>query len=113
MIDKQKAQRVILWAAIEDYAGLWELVWELNTAFPDADESEKLATCQQVTRELISDGHVELFRCEEPDGNLTKLPTDEALTLLSALSSWKTPDDDATSLRVSATTSGEKLYHSL
>jgi hypothetical protein len=113
MIDEKKAQRVILWAAIEDYAGLWELVWELNTAFPDADESEKLSTCQRITGELISSGYVELFRCEEPDGDTTKLPTSEALALILKRDSWKTPDGDTTSLRVSATVSGEELHNSV
>ncbi len=56
----------------EDDQGLWEVVWSLNSACPDASQGRKIALAKQVVFGLLSDGLIELRRAVWPsrDGPL-------------------------------------------
>jgi hypothetical protein len=105
--------RVLLWLAIEDYAGLWEAVWELNTRRPETPESENRRAAEQVLRELLGAGHVRLFRSREPYEDVTPISTAQADTVLGQDESWAEPVRDGTSIRFGATPAGEAAYNEL
>lgn len=64
----------VLWLAAEDYAGLWEVVWQ------------------------------------EPYGDVSLISAAERSAVLSTPRFWAEPDVDATSVRISATPTGEAAY---
>jgi hypothetical protein len=105
--------RALLWLGIEDYAGLWEAVWELNTQRPHVPESENRRIAAQALRELLDAGQITLFRSREPYEDVRPIPTDEAEAVLASAESWVEPAPGATSIRFSATESGEAAYNDM
>lgn len=102
--------KVLLWACIEDYAGLWELHWEVNSKFPDLTEEERKRILIEAVSFLISNGLVKLHRCDEPYGDLSELDLEAAFSALSEEKNWEAPDTSDVSIRAGATKRGEELY---
>jgi len=98
----------ILWAAIEDYAGLWEVLWEFGKEIPSIPFFE----IQTTVLSLFNQGYIEVFKCKEPYGELTKID-DGCIDIFSDKTNWNPPDQYAVSIRISATERGEKYYYSL
>ena len=96
-----------LWLAAEDYAGLWEFVWELRPHHRGECGGELRARATNVLSELITRGWVELVRHEEPTEEITPLPADQWAAELARDANWTVPAPDGTSVRVSATALGE------
>ena len=104
--------RALLWLAIEDYAGLWETVWELNGADP-APADEHLAAARRAVPQMLDRGWISVHRSVEPDGELTELSDAEARLALADDRSWSEPTTGSTSIRISATPDGERAYEGL
>lgn len=105
------ALRAVLWAALEDYVGLWEVVWELNS-LEASEGSSPTKLARSVTRELDARGWVEFYQCLEPDGEM--IPLDEPISrLLDDDDSWAEPESGAVSIRMSATDQGKRAYEAL
>jgi hypothetical protein len=45
--------KATLWASIEDYFGLWEVVWELKSEPLKEPDDECLETAQRIVRRLL------------------------------------------------------------
>jgi len=101
--------KTLLWLAIEDYSGLWEAVWELRSLHPRADSDELIATSKEVLAGFLRDGLIELYRCVEPYGDMTRVDDGDAPRLLEVAEGWDAPEDGALSVRFSATSAGEAL----
>ncbi|MDR2922391.1 MAG: hypothetical protein LBU85_03485 [Treponema sp.] len=104
----EKISIKVLWAAIEDYAGLWEAVWEFGNEIPPVSFNE----IQTTVLSLFSNGYIELFRCKEPYGELVRI-TDGCIDILSDKTNWNPPELFAFSIRISATESGKSHYETL
>jgi len=107
MIEGDKSLQALLWAGIEDYAGLWEAVWELNSLRPQVPESENRLSAERLVRELLKEGHVRLFESREPYEALTPLPANEIDLVLGKPQSWAEPAPNGVSIRFGTTPSGE------
>lgn len=104
--------KILLWACIEDYAGLWELLWEVNSKFPGLSESERKRVSLEVVQLLLDKGFIRLYRCKEPYGDLSELDADAVSVALSEENNWKAPELAGVSIRAGATEKGEALYQS-
>lgn len=103
----------ILWLAIEDYAGLWEAVWEINAHYEDElSPTERFQLAQQVIHEAVAQQWIELFWCQEPYGELWPVEPVEYAQVLADLKYWDAPEDAVISVRISATPAGQQKYHS-
>jgi len=102
--------KILLWACIEDYAGLWELLWEVNSKFPEYSESERKHLSLEVAKLLLERGGIKLYRCQESYGNLSELDLESARAVLNGESNWEAPDFEGISIRAGATKKGEALY---
>ena len=104
----------VLWASIEDYCGLWELVWEINTLHPALSSKASQHIALQCMLQLISKDLVELFYCQEPYGEMIAI-TDKSRypELLQNPKIWTPPMTGSRSIRVSATGDGEKYYDNM
>ncbi len=103
MIEKR-----VLWAAIEDYVGLWEIQWEFGK------DIEKPSTLEliEVLIKFHDLGVLEFFKCKEPYGELEKINTNIKV-LLEDIINWKEPLVGSISIRVSATNKGQEYYKTL
>ncbi len=104
--------KILLWACIEDYAGLWELLWEVNSKFPELPENERKRMSLNVASLLLDNGFIKLYRCKEPYGELSELDADEARVVLGEERNWEAPEFEGVSIRAAATEKGEELYQS-
>lgn len=102
--------KTLLWAAVEDYAGLWEAVWELRSIHPEADTQSLEASAQVILTQMLNDSQIELYWCLEPYGDMTLITEAEARQILASPGAWSEPTENAVSVRFSATRSGEDHY---
>jgi len=104
-------ERAILWASIEDYCGLWELVWEIISLYPNLSKKKNRDATSRCILHLISKDFVELLYCQEPYGEMIKIgDRNNCPNLLCNPKVWASPLPKSQSIRVSATKAGEKYY---
>lgn len=103
-------ERKILWAAIEDYAGLWELLWELATSCPEIAEPDRKPVAERVVRELLEHGCIELYERSGIGGRERRVPKARWNELLSNVANWREPSAESTEVLVGATEEGEEVY---
>ncbi len=103
-------ERAILWLAIEDFSGLWETVWQLRSLGPDVDDEVLAQRARNAVAHLLRSGWVDVYRCDEPYGELSLISTDEAVVSLDQPSAWDEPQAGRVSLRIGATENGREAY---
>jgi hypothetical protein len=114
MTDRDVNIKALLWASIEDYCGLWELVWELNTLHPNNSSQENQRIALRYVLYFLSKDLVKLFYCQEPYGRLTEVVgIDSYVDFLQESNIWAPPLPGTRSVRVSATGAGEKYYKNI
>lgn len=109
MSESELARRV-LWLAIEDYSGLWEVIWELNSLAPSRDSGQSRVLAKRLVHDLLVKGLIQIYRCQEPDGELLAVPTADGKKILERTDAWKPPEFDGCSWRIGATEKGEQAY---
>ena len=109
----ESSKKILLWACVEDYAGLWELRWEINSKFPDLPEPERKRLSIETVLLLLGAGLIKLYRCQEPYGELSELDTNKARIVLSEEKYWEAPESNSVSIRAGATEEGEKSYQNM
>jgi hypothetical protein len=112
-IDRKDAEAMLLSSANEDYTGLYEAVWELNSAYPEASLGEKYDAAESAIRALLSKGLASLYKVNVSDAmQLDKyVPLENACigSLLENPSSWY-PEYHGERIVFAATDEGEKVY---
>ncbi len=103
-------ERAILWLAIEDFSGTWEVVWQFRALRHQDSDVELNQRAEDVLARLPQRGWVDLYHCEEPYGKLSKLPSGETDSILGEASAWEAPQAEAVSKRICATAEGRKVY---
>lgn len=100
--------REILWLAVEDYSGLWEAVWQLRAHHSEVGDDDLLRRARVALAILVERRLVELYRCQEPYGELSLIDGAEAPQVLADDRSWIEPGPKDVSIRFSATPVGER-----
>jgi hypothetical protein len=103
---------IVLWLAIEDYSGLWEIVWELNTRSPE-DRASNGRRARETVRELLQRGFLDLYWTDEPYGDPVRIPAPEIDAVLDTDEYWDAPTAGVRSVRIGATEAGEEGYELL
>lgn len=105
-----KLERIILWACIEDYAGLWEILWEINSIELKKDNQDIKEEITYIISDFLDRGILNGYLCTEPYGDLKKINLKNTTSLLSAKSSWEVPENGEDAVRFSASSFGEEYY---
>ena len=63
-IDNEIVKLEILTSAIEDMSGLYEIIWGLNTIYPDVSENIKISVAQPIIKLFLQTGLVQLYKCK-------------------------------------------------
>ena|SRR3989442_6285103 len=92
-IDNAKLRQEILSDGEEDYRGLYEIVWSLNSKYPDLSRDLKIAAARAVVAELLKEGQVALFRTNWASNRYDPVPQDAALGAIGTPSAWENPSD--------------------
>ena len=106
----------ILWSSIEDYAGLWEVAWELNTLHKDNTRKKNKKTALEIVYYLFSKEMIE-FKEGKWGGNEPMRPILDKKKLKKILEGklfWTPPESlNSNYISISSTKKGEEYYKSL
>ncbi|PAP77221.1 hypothetical protein [Rubrivirga marina] len=91
MIDIYIAKSLAVSYGVEDYTGLYEVIWGLNTQYPEADHEAKVRAAERAMRFLLDAGHVQLHGSRQEGPTEETLSLEVALRLLDDPAIWKPP----------------------
>ena len=100
----------LLWASIEDYAGLWELELELNLLDGVPPKVSNREDARNLLADLVGRAWISLYWSEEPNGSRTPIPSEDYAGILNDDALWDPPSSWHRVVRVSATPEGEAAY---
>jgi len=90
MSDAPDLEEAIIEMAKEDWCGLYEVIWRMNTVQPGVPENAKIEAARPVIDSLLQRGEILLGWMEWPKGGPpTPVAGPEATELLADQKSWK------------------------
>jgi hypothetical protein len=115
MISDEHTEQILLSAANEDYTGLYELIWELNSLFPDASVGEKYGAAERAARKLLDLGWIRLYQNDLKLERFEELDPTSAKDALSDPTSWYpvkswTSESEGVRIVLAITEAGEQAY---
>ena len=111
IIEPSQVSAMILSDACEDYHGLYELILELNSHYPDVAQDSKRAVAQEALGDLVKKRLIALYTTTWPGKTYVAVPEHEAQSAIAAGSSWAPPPAaPATYYCFAATPQGEQAY---
>jgi hypothetical protein len=115
MIDPAKARALALLNANEDYAGFYELIWELNTRYPTASAAEKLEAAYTTLARLFEEGLVQLYTARWSSRAFTSIKPADGAAIIMDPQSWQPPSEtsEGTYFAFAVTQGGKLAFQSL
>jgi len=101
----------ILWSTIEDFVGLWEIHWELNSILSEKSKTENKETLKKLLQYFLENGLVKFYFNKWGNDDLKELYSDEVFKMLNEEKYWKAPELNRICLRIGCTEKGEKFYN--
>jgi hypothetical protein len=102
-------QRELLSLSVEDFYGLWEVLWRVRNLYPERPDSELKEIAETAVRQLLSNGWIALYR--QAGVERTEIRADEVDALLWDPGNWIEPTSKLSSVVIGATAAGERAYH--
>ena len=90
-VDPHIAESLAVSYGAEDFYGPYELLWGLNSHYPNEADEEKRAVAEAALRRLVTEGLVELHECDTGPPYESPIPTPSALEAISEPTFWLTP----------------------
>lgn len=91
MIPSAQVFELALSLATEDYFGLYELVWKLNSKFEDSDPAERLAAAHHALQRLTAEGLTAVYRTQWMSEEYDAVATELTERVLADPSAWASP----------------------
>lgn len=107
----QEEVNKILWSTVEDFVGLWQVAWELNTIYPDNSHDLNRNIAMKIVKYFIDNELVELYYENWGKDNLTKIPINEAKSIINQDDFWSAPEMNEICVKAGSTSKGEKYYN--
>jgi hypothetical protein len=101
---------MILDLVVDDFVGLWELLWRANTVAPTTDEAVRRQEVQKALTALLDRGAVSLYEGSSFTGEESLIPRERALRLVDQPSVWEPAGAAERHIRAAATGSGDEEY---
>ena len=103
----------ILDLAVDDFTGLWEIVWRGQSLMPEVPDDHVIQEAKKHALALIESAALAVFRGRKFDGDQVQLSTTEAIAAASEQNNRRAPDHGQTHIRVAATEAGERAYRGM
>lgn len=101
----------ILWGTIEDFVGLWEILWEINSLLPQKSQEENQENIKKILCYFLEQNLVTFYLNRWGSDELEELKSDEALKILKEEKYWNPPAINQLCIKVGSTEKGEKYYN--
>jgi hypothetical protein len=116
MLDPKRAHLIALENAVEDWSGLYEIIWDYDARCAGATESEKLQAGIGAVLDLLTAGFIEVaFAPGWPPPRYDPVPADQCPAVIRDPQSWRPPAErpNASFFAIGATEIGRQAYFSL
>jgi len=101
----------ILWSTIEDFVGLWEILWELNSVLTDKSQEENQEIAKKILRYFLEQNLITFYVSKWGSDKLEELDFGEALKLIEDKKYWNAPSINELCIKIGNTEKGEKFYN--
>ena len=101
----------ILWSTIEDFVGLWEILWELNSVMSENGQIENQELAKKILRYFLVQKLIKLYINKWGSDDLEELQFKEAIKILDDEKYWNAPKINALCIKIGNTEFGEKFYN--
>ncbi|GAA4314316.1 hypothetical protein [Compostibacter hankyongensis] len=101
----------ILWSTIEDFVGLWEILWELNSLLPGKGYKENLESAKKILKYFLEQNLVIFYMNRWGNDELEELSFNETLKFLGDEKYWNAPSINELCIKSGNTEKGEKFYN--
>lgn len=103
----------ILLSTIEDYTGLWEIIWEFNSFTPSQVDEEKKKQAKAILVSLLDQEFVSFYTCKWGSDHREKLSSLAARALMDIDENWNPPKLNDECILVGSTEKGELYYNQI
>jgi hypothetical protein len=106
-MDKKDLLRPILWATIEDFVGLWEILWEVDNIFANKEIDSNKSTVKTILKCFFEQELINFYSAVWGESDdFIELGRDEVLEMLDHENYWQAPAINDFYIAVSATEKG-------
>ena len=110
-MNRMSAEHLVLDLAVDDYTGLWEIVWGIEASRPNADMLAAGELAKRAVHALLEKGYIEIYEGRKFNGDEHRIPRSDRRAVLATEAYWNPPlAADFVHVRVSATEAGEHAY---
>jgi hypothetical protein len=106
-----RIEREVLSAAVEDYTGLWEILWQLNTDYPETPPEENRRIAARAIASLADRGLVDLYLGTAFPAGARRIDPAQRGQIMHVDAYWNEPAPHAEHVRLAATDAGEKQLY--
>jgi len=107
---KNELMTKLLWSTIEDYAGLWELNWEVNSIL-EKDYTCNMELTKKILLHLLQIGLIKLYFNKWGEDQIQEIRRQEAIEVLENEEYWSPPKLNDLCIKTGSTKKGEKYYY--
>lgn len=109
---KKEILNKILWATIEDYVGTWEILWELNTIFPNNSKVDNKIVAKKILIYFFNEGLINFYKSVwgAPNSKFEKVNVDNINSFLMNEKLWKPVNLNEECVLLSNTQKGKEFY---
>ena len=100
----------ILWSTIEEFVGLWEILWEVNTILhKDVSKNKELA--KKIVFYFLETELIKLYYDTWGNDELREIDNQEAMEIIKGEKFWLPPEINDVCVKAGSTEKGEKYYN--
>jgi hypothetical protein len=111
MMSREDIRAALLRLSVDDWTGLWEILWFIQTMYPDLESDRKREVALDALRSLLGMGLVRLVYFEEVGNKEEMISQDDYDDVLALERSWAPPEIAfGRHVRFVATDAGRKLW---
>ena len=100
----------LLWSAIEEFVGLWELLWEINSEL-DGNSTTNKELAKKLLLFLLETKLIKLYYNRWGDDQLQEINQQESIEIIKGEKFWLPPEVNEICVKVGSTEKGEKYYN--
>ena len=101
----------ILWSTIEDFVGLWEILWELNSILPENSQEQNHDILKKILKYFLEQGLIRIYVSKWGNDELEAKDFSEAINLIENEKFWNAPAINDLCVKIGNTEKGEKYYN--
>jgi len=92
-IDMNKLREEVLSDGADDYFGLYEIIWSLDSHYPDVSRDHKIRGARTIALALLEEGKISLYMTVWASNYYESVPREDALRALRTDDAWKEPTE--------------------